>query len=778
MHGRILAAWLLAGAAACGDAPPPGAAPEGEPAPFRRVALTPESPRATEPLRLAAVTASEGEGAWKATAPEVRHERLQRPDGSQASATVLVGEGQLKYVRGVIPEAARSADVFAIEARVGGGGQERIRLYLFAAGEPLVPSQIRDVPPSEGVQLISFEVPELRAAGARPDEFGVAFEGKVDVGAVVSVTFFDAPTAAFAPPQSGDGELVRIGESFERSLALMPGSALVGAPSFGQDDELRVTLGLHPTLAREGEALRVRVTVEGASHRVQREVSLTGGDPWRTVRVTSSEVGVGPGSLRIEVESSADDQDALGLVGIPTVRRAARAGEAPPTVLLITSDTHRADHLGILGPDAPVSTPHLDALAQRGILFTNCTAQTNVTNPSHIALMTGVHPRDTGVLTNLERLADSAQTLAETFRAAGYETVAAMSAPQLLDDRSGMGQGFDRMNGPRKKQRPGPEAVGVVADWLDDAGGAPLFAWLHVYDAHAPYSPPAPYSRRYYGKDRSPFEGEPPPLREDLIPKWAPRLKDLDFPYAEYRAEVDFVDGSLARVLDHPRARDAAIAFTADHGELFGEHGIWWSHSGLYPGILRVPLIIAFPGAPRGARSDQPVLLTDVGATLLCLSGLEPDLPGRDLARDLVRDLPSEPRFALGAHHYSASIEADGWFLTMNLKTHFAESLEFERAIGRVELYDLTSDPDCEIDVLLEELPRAKTLRAALLAWLEAAPAERWSEAQQRTEADETLLRELGYASGGDASRAVRYWDPESEAGAAWQDSPWRKLFE
>jgi arylsulfatase A-like enzyme len=116
-------------------------------------------------------------------------------------------------------------------------------------------------------------------------------------------------------------------------------------------------------------------------------------------------------------------------------------------VLLVTSDTHRGELLGTTAGGL-VRTPALDALAARGVVFLDAMSTSNATNPSHAALMTGLHPRDTRVVTNRDPLARRAVTLAERFAAAGYRTAATYSAFHLDDATSGLGQGFDRYEGP------------------------------------------------------------------------------------------------------------------------------------------------------------------------------------------------------------------------------------------------------------------------------------------------------------------------------------------
>ncbi len=770
---------------ACGDA---GDAPDGPQTPganggsagaFRRIAWTSDAAAPRSPTLLAELRPTLEMSPWTTSEADVELREMDGADTSSGKvlATAIASHGEPILVRCEVPDDARSFDTIVVEAASIGPRAEELLLVLYINGKELPAKKILDMPRRDGLNAYTFRLPGLRSTNNGPDAIGIGFQGRNPVSAIASISLIDAPAASFAPALAGEGEVIRIGESRERALGLLPGSTLSGEFEIGSDEELRLAVAPHAVLLRPQEVMRFEVEVRGAGGALERTIECEDAESWREVRISSADIGYGRGTVSVQMTSTSSDE-AVGVVAIPTIRRLVRAPEDAPrrTVILITSDTHRADHLGILGPDAPVSTPNLDALARRGVLFTDCVALTNITVPSHISLMTGKHPRDVGVLTNVDRLAESASTLAEAFRDAGFETIAATSVPQLVES-GGLAQGFDRMNGPTNGQRPGTVAIEQLAAWLDDSGAADVFAWLHLYDAHTPYSPPAPYDRKYYaGKD--PTAGDPLPLEQRLVPSWAKDIRDIDFPYAQYRAEIDFVDGSLSKILDHPRASEAAIAFTADHGEMFGEHGIWWSHSGLYPGVTRIPLILYWPGAPAGARSKLPVTIADVGATLLDLAKVEGDVAGQSLSGQLASPPPARPRFALGAHHHSASIESDGWLLTLQMNRHAGVSVERIREVGEVELYRLTSDPDAKNDLVLDELERARRMRTALIAWLDAAPTERLAEGQERTEADVAMLAALGYGGGGQADAAVRYWDPEAREGKRWSNSPWRRLFE
>ncbi len=422
-------------------------------------------------------------------------------------------------------------------------------------------------------------------------------------------------------------------------------------------------------------------------------------------------------------------------------------------MLLVTSDTHRADYLGAARRGVEVRTPALDALAAEGVLFEDCWSSTNITNPSHIALMTGVSPRDTRVVTNTVPLADGARTLAEEFRRVGFVTWAVLSVTNLGDTGSGLGQGFDRVaTPPVAPVGDAGEAVDRVLAWLPEAEGRPLFLWVHVFDAHTPYAPPPSHDRMYYPKESDPFDAArgAQPVPDELLPPFLRGLRDPAYPEAQYRAEVSYLDSELGRLLAAPRFANAVVAVTADHGESLGEHDTYFDHVTLYPDTLHVPLVLRAPKVPRGRRVADPVRQIDLGRTLLDLAGLaRAEFPGRNLLAALEGSPVAEPRFALAAQGNAASLERDGSYLILHLVEHREhQSLRSFRR-HQVELYDLTADPGCERDLVDEELARARALRAELVHWLKGFDAEGLAG---NSSADGESLRELaglGYLSHG-----------------------------
>ena len=409
------------------------------------------------------------------------------------------------------------------------------------------------------------------------------------------------------------------------------------------------------------------------------------------------------------------DSESLVAIASPRLERKLAA---PSAVLLVTSDTHRADHLG---KDGKVRTPFLDRLAESGVMFEDCYAATNITNPSHASILTGLSTRDTGVVDNITALADEALTLGECFQAAGFYTVASLSAKHMNHGQSGLGQGFDQVAfPPGGSSIDSPVAIEPLERWMDEAAHRPLFAWLHIFDAHAPYEVPEDYKWLYWDKERDPYDVDLPRLDGPAKVKWDPEVRDAAYMVAQYRSEVTFLDEQLRRALAHPRLADAVIAVTSDHGEHFGSHGLYWTHQGLYPETLAVPLILSWPGGPTDVRVEAAVDQLDLGRTLLDAAGLTyVDFPGENLLRWVDDpDAPAPPRFAIGSHGLTASVSHEGWFLVLNLRAHASPP----RKAHQVELYRPAGDPECAEDLVEAEFEKARELRALLVEWLQDAP--------------------------------------------------------
>ncbi|MEM8963856.1 MAG: sulfatase, partial [Acidobacteriota bacterium] len=282
-------------------------------------------------------------------------------------------------------------------------------------------------------------------------------------------------------------------------------------------------------------------------------------------------------------------------------------------VLVVTFDTTRADHIASYGNER-ASTPRVDQLAAEGVLFEHAFSAVPITAPSHSTIMTGKYPLAHGVRDNgMFVLPDNQQTLAETLKANGYATGAAIAAFPLLS-RFGVDQGFDFYDDNVEPQPQGvfgdrafPEAqiymderrAGRVNEalfpWLDEHHDKPFFAWAHYFDPHQPFDPPPPYDQLF---------------ADDL-----------------YLGELAYTDESFGRLLDKLKELGVydktIIVLAADHGEGRGEHNELTHSTLVYNTTLHVPLIIRMPGATGGRRVSANAGTVDIVPTVLDLLDLE-----------------------------------------------------------------------------------------------------------------------------------------------------------
>lgn len=341
--------------------------------------------------------------------------------------------------------------------------------------------------------------------------------------------------------------------------------------------------------------------------------------------------------------------------------------EAPvrPSVVLITLDTTRADHLGCYG-GARTETPNLDALSAKGVRFEQALSPVPLTLPAHVSLLTGLVPRHHGVRDNAGfKLDPKIPLLTERLGAAGYTTAAFVSSA-VLDRDGGLARGFTTYDdlvrvGDRRafdyQERAASQTVDAVLKQLSTLK-PPFFLWVHFYDPHLPYVPPEPYASRF--KDR-PYDGE-----------------------------IAFMDAQIGRIFDVLKRRGTTVyvAVTGDHGESLGEHGEDAHGVFLYEATQHVPLILTGPGIPPGATTASNVGLIDVAPTILDLLRLPP-LPsadGRSLVPLLHGARPPAPDYEMESLYPEF---AYGWAPLRALRTGPYKYI----AAPRPELYELPTDP-------------------------------------------------------------------------------------
>jgi len=392
---------------------------------------------------------------------------------------------------------------------------------------------------------------------------------------------------------------------------------------------------------------------------------------------------------------------AIGVCAASLFLAACQQQEAPaelprgPSVLLVTVDTLRADHLGAYGHPEPVS-PQVDALAARGVVYERAIAASSRTAPSHASILTSRWVRDHSIAyyNGYSRLGDE-PTLAAAFRANGYATAAFVSNG-VLSQRMGLTRGFDLYDDELPEQernraefeRTAQRTTERALAWLADAR-VPWFVWVHYNDPHGPYMPPPPYDQGAFFSGVARGSAVDVPERRMAViddPSGAgglpayQKLGDLVLPRdyrRRYAAEIRHLDDWLGRLVASAEpgagAAGLVLVLTADHGESQGEGGVFFSHgTGTMPDVVHVPLIVKAPGLAPG-RSRDLVHHVDVLPTILDLAGLpaRPDAAGTALARHwragtpvpervLFADVGREVSGYRGDHIERSHIEQDG----------------------------------------------------------------------------------------------------------------------
>ena len=359
----------------------------------------------------------------------------------------------------------------------------------------------------------------------------------------------------------------------------------------------------------------------------------------------------------------------IGLIAGLSACTVTRPPAPANSVLLVTIDTLRADHVGAYGATT-ARTPVLDTLAREGARFDRAWAPTPITLPSHASLLSGRYPPGHGARHNGMAM-QAVPTLATAFKAAGFATAAFVSAFPL-DKRFGLTRGFDHYDdrlprgsdGRPLNERPGAETVSLALAWLQAHGDQRFFLWVHVFEPHAPYGTPG--------------SGAPAQAR--------------------YADDIAVADRELGRLVAALGARTATTLIVAagDHGEAFGEHGEIGHSIFVYDTTLRVPLVIRGPGVRPGTVVAGDVSLVDLAPTLTTLAGtpvLEGD--GLSLVPALAgTTLPARPLYA---ESYAPLLDF-GW---AGLRAAREGPWKYIAA-PRAELYDVARDPGESVNRLAE----------------------------------------------------------------------------
>ena len=341
----------------------------------------------------------------------------------------------------------------------------------------------------------------------------------------------------------------------------------------------------------------------GAAARV--ELPLTGAAAARDARLVQLE-------LRFAPEDPAQVQrpdHAFGVIRpmLRFDRTLPAQARAPRQVILVTLDTLRTDHLGCYGHPTARSES-LDALAADGARFESCFTAANVTNPSHASLFTSLYPKDHGVVDNFMGLAPEVPTLMDALKSQGFVTAGFAASGNFEPDRMGIDREFDDFFPCADYwERRAEDVNRDLFPWLVDHADQDFFAWIHYFDVHLPYAPPAPYDKLY--SDVAEGEIELPLRAGEALQVYGGSRNLQDFKN-RYLGELAYLDDRFGELVEHLKSlgvyERSLMLVTADHGEALGEYGIYCEHRSLHDVVTSVPLVIKPPGGR--AAVGEPVV--------------------------------------------------------------------------------------------------------------------------------------------------------------------------
>lgn len=419
------------------------------------------------------------------------------------------------------------------------------------------------------------------------------------------------------------------------------------------------------------------------------------------------------------------------------VRNLPQAKESSPNVLLIVVDTLRADHMSLHGYER-ITDPNLVRIAGEGVMFENAYATSSWTLTAHASLFTGrwpyEHKADGG-----RHLDNTYPTIAEALAARGYRTGAFNGNFETVTKRWGFARGFHHFEDYYQTlpqlavssfygrfmeyyvlhkvfnmefsidRRWAPSVNQSTLDWIDQDAEIPFFAFVNYYDVHAPYI--SPERARF-----SEFENPGGLVNTDWTtadiynPKTPEQVQgEID----AYDGGIYYNDGQIQVLLDELQERgvleNTIVMITSDHGELFGEHGLWEHHNSLYRPVIHVPMIVWYPkSVPQNVRIDTPVSNAAIPATILDMLG-EPgqDLfPGPSLA-ELWRDPSSAVLFPdpIAEMAESTWVNPNHLSIKGDMVSVISSDWQYiEHEYNGVELYNLNDDPE-QLNNVVDENP-------------------------------------------------------------------------
>jgi arylsulfatase len=471
--------------------------------------------------------------------------------------------------------------------------------------------------------------------------------------------------------------------------------------------------------------------------------------------------GTGSRAVQLHVDGSSSNEPLRLMVRdrggplLPCAQRLSGALEGRSLILLVADALH-SQHLGCYGAERDTS-PHLDQLAQRGVLFERSYSQTSWTVPSVTSLFTGLDQESHGVRDVGLALGEEPTTLAERFREQGYRTCALIQNG-IIGRQSGLDRGFDEFEEFTEGRRSQMQSAALA--WLRQPFEQPFFLYLHYLPPHEPYRPPEPYLSKFGPGPTEQVDGTPESIHR--LNQRQPAADDPDVVrmrslYDGHLAFLDAQVGELVATLEELQLLEScALLHTADHGEAFAQHRFLGHNVHVYEEMVRVPLILVAPSSPlpQSLRVSEPVSTLDLLPSLVELFALRKDaLPVAGGGESWVGVLEEQPAtltrlLRLSARYVPHQTPAGRISQTLQSAVLAADKkmiLTATRGGPTGQLFDLSADPGERSSVHQQWPILREALHRELLEWgrtaargAYAVPFEPDSKLQQE-------LRALGY---------------------------------
>ncbi len=386
--------------------------------------------------------------------------------------------------------------------------------------------------------------------------------------------------------------------------------------------------------------------------------------------------------------------------------------QAQLNLVIIGVDTLRRDHLGCYGYERRTS-PNIDRLAAEGVLFEELVSQAPWTLPSFASIFTSLYPsqhgaglQGSGAGSFGQRMRSGFPTLAMMLLKHGYTTSAIVNAP-LLAPEFGVDRGFEYyLTAPRWDERDARETTEAALNWIDRHGSGPFFIFVHYFDPHVTYEPPAPYDTLfdpgYHGRIGNSFDRDAYFRLED----WLSKVEDPGVQaawkhiMALYDGEIAYTDEAIGEFLEGLEVRglrsNTLIVLISDHGEEFFDHGGFEHGHTLYDELVNVPLIMSLPGKlPIDKRFRQQVRSIDVLPTIMEIMRMdvEAHLEGVSLCSLIEGGNIDEASGKILPAGYAYS-ESMLYGTEKKAVVSYPWKLVYDIVTGREELFNLKDDPD------------------------------------------------------------------------------------